>query len=289
MGVLRTGDTFRDSPGFEYVLERVGVEKLHQGDTVQLDLQDVSFVSPYCMLSLLLLAQEVLDRTGRALHLRNAPPGICQYLERMNFFSGAGAALDCKEVDGLDKFGRNPDSNNLLEITEVLASKDDGAKAVGEACTRFRERVAGIIEAWTKNVKIDRFVTVLSETGQNIFEHSGRNGYVAIQRYCYKEGSKVTVWVADRGVGIRGSFAGRNGLDGLADSAVIAKVVVDQLSSKRPKGAGLHQVLESVKKARGGMLVRSGTGLFRVRPDGGTKAMDGLTFFPGTQVEVWLD
>jgi hypothetical protein len=35
--------------------------------------------------------------------------------------------------------------------------------------------------------------------------------------------------------------------------------------------------------------VRSGTGLFRVRPDGSTKAMDGLTYFPGTQVEVWLD
>lgn len=47
---MRTGDTLKDSPGLEYVIEQVRVQSLHQGDNVELDLQDVTFVSPYCML-----------------------------------------------------------------------------------------------------------------------------------------------------------------------------------------------------------------------------------------------
>ena len=94
------------------------------------------------------------------------------------------------------------DSNALLEITPITKSED-----VHNVVGRVQERAQAIIknELKLESKAIMGFAMTLSEVCQNIIEHAGQGGWVAVQSYKWTKrlGRRVVVIaVCDAGIGL---------------------------------------------------------------------------------------
>jgi hypothetical protein len=134
----------------------------------------------------------------------------------------------------------------------------------------------------------------LSEACQNIVEHAGTSGWVAVQSYNWRRklGRRVVVIaVADAGVGFRHSLeptqARRFG-DRWNDATALESALIQGVSRFRDpgRGQGLAGIRRYVKRWAGKLSVRSGSARITIVPpwDDDQPLVEGLPPFPGSQV-----
>ena len=277
-----------DDHTFEQVVEQLA--SIPPDARLLVDARHTRWASPYGLTALLALGQTRAERPSFA-----APEAedTASYWARTGFFKHAD---ELYELHGSVPKARGGESSVLLEITPVVKSED-----VHDVVGRIQQKAQQIL---AKELNIDAKATVgfamtLSEVCQNIVEHAGRGGFVAVQTYTWRKrlGRRVVVVIAvcDAGLGFRQSLEsapGRVRSDRWDDAAALEEAVIRGVSRFRDpgRGQGLAGVRRYVGRWDGKVSVRSGTAKIAIVPswDDDVPLLEKLAPFPGSQVQVTI-
>lgn len=277
-----------DDHSFEQVVEQLA--SVPADARLLVDARHTRWASPYGLTALLALGQTRLERASLA-----APETeeTASYWARTGFFRHAD---ELYELHGAVPKARGGESSVLLEITPVVKSED-----VHDVVGRIQQKAQQIL---AKELSIDAKATVgfamtLSEVCQNIVEHAGRGGWVAVQTYTWRKrlGNRrvVVIAVCDAGLGFRQSLEsapGRVRSDRWDDAAALEEAVIRGVSRFRDpgRGQGLAGVRRYVSRWDGKVSVRSGTARIAIVPswDDDVPLEEALAPFPGSQVQVTI-
>jgi anti-sigma regulatory factor (Ser/Thr protein kinase) len=276
-----------DDYTFEQVVDQLAT--VPPDAKVIVDARHTRWASPFGLTALLTLGQTREERPSFT-----APDNeeTSSYWARTGFFRHAEELFD---LHGSVPKARGGESTVLLEITPVGKSED-----VHEVVGRIQQKAQQIL---AKELNIDAKATVgfamtLSEVCQNIVEHAGRGGWVAVQTYTWRKrlGRRVVVIaVCDAGLGFRQSLEsapGRVRSDRWDDAEALEEAVVRGVSRFRDpgRGQGLAGVRRYVGRWDGKVSVRSGTARIAIVPswDDDVPLQEKLAPFPGSQVQVTI-
>lgn len=250
------------------------------------------WASPYGLVGLLAAGQTAAER-GPERPLLTIPQDrdVAHYWARCGFFR---QAQEWFEVHGkVPRVAASGSSDVLLEITAVRGSDD-----VHEVVESIQERSAAILhnELGLEATATMGFAMALSEACQNIVEHAGTSGWVAVQTYHWRRrlGRRVVVIaVADAGIGFRRSLhatqAAKFG-DRWGDASALEAALFHGASRFRDpgRGQGLGGIARYVNRWSGKLGVRSGTARIAILPswDDDQPLTEGLPEFPGSQVLI---
>jgi anti-sigma regulatory factor (Ser/Thr protein kinase) len=276
-----------DDEKFELVLDQVA--RVPADERLLLDARHAKWASPYGLAALLTLAQ---SRAEKPAFTGPEDENVASYWSRAAFYRHA------EEVFELHGFVPRPktagDSDVLLEITPV--TKSDDVHAVVE---RIQDKAKQIL---TNSLHLDPkatmgFAMTLSESCQNIVEHAGQGGWVAVQKYSWRKRlgrNVVVIAVTDAGQGFRRSLEtsqGRRLTDRWDDATALEEAVMKGTSRFREvgRGQGLKGVRRYVSRWGGRLSIRSGTA--RITMGEGDLVADvpleeNLAPFPGAQVQI---
>ncbi len=277
-----------DDQTFEQVVEQLAT--VPPDAKLLVDARHTRWASPYGLTALLTLGQ---SRAERATFAAPDAEETASYWARTGFFTYADELYDLR---GAVPRARGGESSVLLEITPVVKSED-----VHEVVGRIQQKAQLIL---SKELNIDAKATVgfamtLSEICQNIVEHAGRGGYVAVQTYTYRKRLAnrrvVVIAVCDAGLGFRQSLEsapGRVRSDRWDDAAALEEAVIRGVSRFRDpgRGQGLAGVRRYIARWDGKLSVRSGTAKIAIVPswDDDVPLAEKLAPFPGSQVQVTI-
>ncbi|GAC1650087.1 MAG: hypothetical protein NVS4B3_08330 [Gemmatimonadaceae bacterium] len=277
-----------DDSTFEHVLDQLAPLPLDA--KILIDARHVRWASPYGLTALLTVAQTRLERPGFT------PPEADEtlsYWTRTGFFRFAEELFELHGT--LPRHRPVGESDVLLEITAVAKAQD-----VHEVVGRITSKAQAIL---MRELNLEAratmgFATTLSEACQNIVEHAGRGGWVAVQTYRWKKrlGRRVVVIaVSDAGVGFRQSLEGAPGKrlnDRWDDAMALEEAVVRGVSRFRDpgRGQGLAGVRRYVGRWNGKLSVRSGTARIAIVPswDDDVPLVEKLAPFPGAQMQITI-
>lgn len=277
-----------DENSFEQVLEQVA--PLPPDAKILLDARHTRWASPFGLSALLTLGQ-TRDHSRPALAVPDADDTV-SYWARTNFFYYADDVFELRGI--VPKRKETSDSQVLLEITPISKTED-----IHEIVGRIQDKTKQIIgkELGIDPKALGGFTMTLSEVCQNIIEHAGRGGWVAVQTYNWAKrlGRRVVVIaVCDGGVGFRSSLesAGHVTSDRWDDSAALEAAVIRGVSRfrDRGRGQGLAGARKYVGRWNGKLSVRSGTSRIAIVPDwdDDVPLTEHLPFFPGAQIQVTI-
>lgn len=258
---------------------------------ILLDARHTRWASPYGLTALLTVAQS--RETHPALYVPDAED-TASYWARAGFFRHAESLY---ELHGhVPRTRASGASDVLLEITPVVRSDD-----VHEVVSRIQEKSQAIL---AKELNLDvratmGFAMTLSEACQNIVEHAGRGGWVAVQTYTWKQrlGRRVVVIaVCDAGVGFRASLESGNSArarsDRWDDGMALEEAVIRGVTRFRDpgRGQGLAGIRRYIGRWDGKLSVRSGSARIAIVPtwDDDVPLTEGLPHFPGAQMEITI-
>jgi anti-sigma regulatory factor (Ser/Thr protein kinase) len=258
---------------------------------VLLDARHTRWASPFGLTALLTVAQS--REAPCALYVPDADD-TSSYWARAGFFRHAEPLY---EMHGhVPRTRASGDSDVLLEITPVVRSDD-----VHEVVSRIQERSQVIL---SKELNLDvratmGFAMTLSEACQNIVEHAGRGGWVAVQTYTWKQrlGRRVVVIaVCDAGIGFRKSLesgsTSRARSDRWDDGMALEEAVIRGVTRFRDpgRGQGLAGIRRYIGRWDGKLSVRSGTARIAIVPswDDDVPLEEGLPHFPGAQMQITI-
>ncbi|HEX9582088.1 MAG TPA: ATP-binding protein [Gemmatimonadales bacterium] len=260
------------------------------GDRLLFDAHATQWASPYGLVGLLAAGHAELERRHeRSLLTLPGDRDVAHYWARAGFLQYAPEYF---ELHGkAPKVQPAAESDVLLEVTPVR-----GADDVHGVVERIQERAAAIL---TRELGLEAqatmgFAMALSESCQNIVEHAGTGGWVAVQTYHWRRTLKrrvVVIAVADAGVGFRRSLeptqAKRFG-DRWGDASALEAALIQGVSRFRDpgRGQGLAGIRRYLSRWAGKLSVRSGTARIAIVPpwDDDVPLADGLPDFPGSQV-----
>jgi len=258
---------------------------------VLVDAHASEWASPAGLVGLICAGQALLARSGvKPLLTVPAEREVAHYWARAGFFTHAA---DLFEIHGsVPRVKPNPERNVLLEVTPVTVA-DDVHSVVG----RIQERSAAIL---TSEVGLDPKATMgfgmaLSEACQNIVEHAGTGGWVAVQAYNWRTLGKrvVVIAVADAGIGFRHTLEATQGKrfgDRWGDATALEAALIHGVSRFRDpgRGQGLAGIRRYLDRWHGKISIRSGTARIAIVPawDRDEPLRDGLPRFPGAQVQI---
>ena len=277
-----------DEASFEQVLEQLAPL---QGDSkILVDARHTRWASPYGLTALLTLAQTRADKPAFAVP---EAEDTGSYWARTGFFKFAD---ELYELHGsVPRTRPAGESSVLLEITSVSGSAD-----VHDVVERIQQKAQAILAT---ELNIDNKVTMgfamtLSEVCQNIVEHAGRGGWVAVQTYRWQKrlGRRVVVIaVCDAGLGFRQSLESAPGWrpsDRWDDAMALEEAVIRGVSRFRDpgRGQGLAGVRKFLGRWEGKLSVRSGTARIAITPswDEDVPLTERLPPFPGAQVQITI-
>jgi anti-sigma regulatory factor (Ser/Thr protein kinase) len=278
-----------DDETFEQVIEQVA--PLSPEQKILVDARHTRWSSPYGLTALLALAQTRGERAGFA---GPEAEDTASYWQRAGFYRHAEEVF---EMHGHVPRPRNgtAESNVLLEITPV--SRSDDVHSVVEGI-QARAQTILVHELNLDPQATMRFAMTLSEVCQNIVEHAGRGGWVAVQTYNYRKrlGRRVVVIaVCDAGIGFRRSLESapnRRLSDRWDDAMALEDALIRGVSRFRDpgRGQGLAGVRRYVGKWDGRLSIRSGTARIAIVPswDDMVPLAEGLPPFPGAQVQITI-
>ena len=277
-----------DEASFEQVLEQLA--PLPGDEKILVDARHTRWASPYGLTALLTLAQTRGDRPGFTVPEAD---DTSSYWARTGFFK---FAEDLFELHGsVPRTRATGESSVLLEITPVSGSED-----VHTVVERIQQKAQAIL---SHELGIDAKVTMgfamtLSEVCQNIVEHAGRGGWVAVQTYRWQKrlGRRVVVIaVCDAGLGFRQSLESAPGWrpsDRWDDGMALEEAVIRGVSRFRDpgRGQGLAGVRKFLGRWDGKLSVRSGTARIAITPswDEDVPLTEKLPAFPGAQVQITI-
>jgi anti-sigma regulatory factor (Ser/Thr protein kinase) len=278
-----------DDETFEQVFEQLAT--ISPDQKVLVDARRTRWASPYGLTALLAVAQ---SRAERASFAGPENEETSSYWARAGFYRHAA---DVYELHGKVPRAREvaAESNVLLEITDVTRSDD-----VHQVVERIQSRAQAIL---VHELRLDpqatmRFAMTLSEVCQNIIEHAGQGGWVAVQAYRYRRrlGRRVVVIaVCDAGLGFRRSLESSPGWkpkDRWDDAMALEDALIRGVSRYRDpgRGQGLAGVRRFVGKWDGKLAIRSGTARIAIVPewDDAVPLQEGMPHFPGAQVQITI-
>jgi len=259
-----------------------------------LDARATHWASPYGLTALLSLGQAIQESKLATPRLTIPDSDdVRSYWGRAGFFH---AAAECFELVGkLPRKSSDAPSDVLLPVTPVRAAED-----VHHVVGRIQERAQRILlsELNLEAKATMGFAMALSEACQNIVEHAGTGGWVAVQTYNWRKrlGRKVVVIaVSDSGIGFRRSLepteAKKVG-DRWGDGAALELALLHNVSRFRDpgRGQGLAGIRRYLGRWQGKVSVRSGTARLAVVPawDDDVPLAEHLPFFPGSQVQITI-
>jgi anti-sigma regulatory factor (Ser/Thr protein kinase) len=277
-----------DDKTFETVLEQLAA--VPQDAKVLLDARHTRWASPYGLTALLTLAQTRAERP--ALYVPESED-TSSYWSRTGFFRFAEESFELHGTVPRER--TSAESDVLLEITPVSKIED-----VHDVVGRIQQKSQAIL---VKELNIDAkatmgFAMTLSEACQNIVEHAGRGGWVAVQTYRWQKrlGRRVVVIaVCDAGVGFRESLEtaqGRSRGDRWDDGMALEEAVIRGVSRFRDpgRGQGLAGVRRYIGRWDGKLSVRSGTARIAIVPswDDDVPLEEKLPYFPGAQMQITI-
>jgi anti-sigma regulatory factor (Ser/Thr protein kinase) len=261
-----------------------------ESDRLLFDAHATQWASPFGLVGLLAAGQWAAEH-GPERPLLTIPTDrdVAHYWGRAGFFAHA---VDWFEIHGkVPRVSPSHSSDVLLAITPVRGSDD-----VHGVVETIQERSAAILsgELGLEATATMGFAMALSEACQNIVEHAGTSGWVAVQAYHWRRrlGRRVVVIaVADAGIGFRRSLeatqASRFG-DRWGDAAALEAALFHGASRFRDpgRGQGLGGIARYVNRWSGKLSVRSGSARIAIVPpwDEDDPLADGLADFPGSQV-----
>lgn len=269
---------------FEDVFYKINLALLstNKQDNISIDISDADFLDPYSIINLCILLR----------HIKKYFPGISlclpedlnvnSYLERMNLFHNIPQGIKLPGKTNASRPLRKFSSSDvLLEITPIQ-KQDDVHNIIDYSITkigRILETSLGYTQA-----DIASFCTALSETCQNIIDHSRDQGFVSVQKY-HKDTNYVIIAVSDLGIGIKRSLANRYDVRLWNYTDAIQNALKLGISRFHDRGKGLYRVIEIVKKYRGKLIMRSGSGRAEI---GDISRFLTVPYFPGTQIYIKL-
>jgi len=237
------------------------------------------------------VAGQAAQGGGRERPLLTVPanPRVLSYWARAGFFQQAALLF---EIHGkVPKVKPAEESDVLLPVTAVRAAED-----VHQVVSHIQRRATAIL---TSQLGIDPkatmgFAMALSEACQNIVEHAGTGGWVAVQHYEWKRRLAkrvVVIAVGDAGVGFRHTLeptqAKRFG-DRWGDGSALEAALIQGTSRFRDpgRGQGLKGIRSYLSRWDGKIAIRSGTARIAIAPswDDDAPLTEGLSAFPGSQV-----
>lgn len=279
-----------DDQTFEAVFEQLAA--VPDDARILVDARHARWASPFGLTALLCLAQ---SRTETMAFAVPENPDTLSYWSRTGFFRHAA---ELYEMHGTVPRARDGhDSDVLLEITPIVQS-DDVHGVVG----RIQAKAADILHG---QLGLDTAITgafgmTLSESCQNIVEHAGQGGWVAVQTYKYTRrlGRRaVEIAVCDAGVGFRRSLEsspGHRPRDRWDDAMALEDAVLRSMSRFRHgdngRGQGLAGIRRFVGRWNGKLAVRSGTARLVISPDWDEDLpmTESLPYFPGAQMQITI-
>jgi hypothetical protein len=264
------------------------------GERLLFDAHAAEWASPYGLVGLLIAGQAARQRSGRREPpLLTAPTHaeVSSYWARAGFFR---EAADLFEIHGrVPKAKPVEESDVLLAVTPVRAAED-----VHEVVSRIQQRASAILAS---ELQLDPkatmgFAMALSEACQNIVEHAGVGGWVAVQSYHWRRTLArrvVVIAVGDAGIGFRHSLeatqARRFG-ERWGDAAALEAALIQGVSRFRDpgRGQGLAGIRRYLARWDGKISIRSGTARIAIVPswDDDVPLREGLPNFPGAQVLI---
>ncbi len=265
------------------------------GDRLLFDAHAAEWASPYGLVGLLAAGQAARGMGGRSAErpLLTAPTqtDVLTYWTRAGFFR---EAADLFEIHGkLPRAKPAEDSDVLLPVTPVRAAED-----VHAVVSKIQQRASAILasELGLDPKATMGFAMALSEACQNIVEHAGTGGWVAVQAYHWRRKLArrvVVIAVADAGVGFRHSLeptqSKRFG-ERWGDAAALEAALIQGVSRFRDpgRGQGLAGIRRYLTRWDGKIAIRSGTARIAIVPkwDDDVPLKDGLPAFPGAQVLI---
>jgi len=277
-----------DDTTFEHLLEQLA--PLPADERILIDARHARWASPYGLTALLTLAQSRAEPPGLAVPEAD---DTASYWARLGFFRHAQELFELHGT--VPKARSGGESDVLLEITSVSKSED-----VHEVVGRIQQKAQSML---VRELNIDAkatmgFAMTLSEACQNIVEHAGRGGWVAVQAYRWTKrlGRRVVVIaVCDAGVGFRQSLEsspGRRLGDRWDDAQALEEAVIRGVSRFRDpgRGQGLAGVRRYVGRWEGKLSVRSGTARIAIVPkwDDDVPLAEKLPNFPGAQMQITI-
>jgi hypothetical protein len=278
-----------DDETMEQVFEQVAAVPVDQ--KLLIDARHTRWSSPYGLTALLTIGQ---SRAEQAAFAGPDAEDTASYWSRAGFY---GHATEIYEMHGKVPRAREAaaESNVLLEITEVSRSDD-----VHTVVEKIQARAQAILvhELNLDPQAVMRFAMTLSEVCQNIVEHAGQGGWVAVQTYQYRKrlGRRaVVIAVCDAGLGFRRSLESTPGWkprERWDDAAALEDALVRGVSRYRDpgRGQGLAGVRRFVGRWDGKLAIRSGTARIAIVPewDDAVPLKEGLPHFPGAQVQITI-
>lgn len=258
------------------------------------DARGAQWASPYGLTAMLSLGQ-AMGEAGLGTPKLTVPENddVKSYWARAGFFH---AAAECFELVGrVPKKPADPPSDVLLPVTPIRAFED-----VINVVGRIQERAQRILNAELHLAPKATmgFAMCFSETCQNIVEHAGTGGWVAVQTYNWRKrlGRKVVVIaVSDSGIGFRRSLEATEAKkvgDRWGDGAALELALLQNVSRFRDpgRGQGLAGIRRYLGRWQGKISVRSGTARLAVVPswDDDAPLADHLPYFPGSQVQITI-
>jgi hypothetical protein len=274
-----------DDQGFEKVVEQLSA--LPADAPVLIDARHARWGTPFGLTAMLTLGQ---SRATKAQFSGPENEDVASYWARTGFYKHAEGVF---QLVGHVPRGRTAgESEVLLEVTPVAHSED-----VHNVVARIQHKAQAILT----NLHIDSkatmgFAMTLSEACQNIIEHAGTGGWVAVQVYEWRKrlGRRVVVIaVCDAGQGFRRSLEGTHGRrigDRWGDAAALEEAVLRAQSrfTDKGRGQGLAGIRRYVGRWDGKLTVRSGTARLSINPswDDDVPLTKNLPAFPGAQMQI---
>lgn len=260
-----------------------------EGERLLFDAHAAEWASPYGLVGLLAAGQAALHNGERPLLTAPTNTDVATYWARAGFFR---EAQELFEVHGrLPRIKPATESDVLLPVTPVRAAED-----VHAVVSLIQQRASAILasELGLDPKATMGFAMALSEACQNIVEHAGTGGWVAVQSYSWRRRLArrvVVIAVADAGIGFRHSLeptqARRFG-DRWGDAAALEAALIQGTSRFRDpgRGQGLAGIRRYLARWEGKIAIRSGTARIAIVPpwDDDVPLRDGLPAFPGAQV-----
>jgi hypothetical protein len=260
------------------------------GARLLFDAHATEWASPYGLVGLLAAGQAAGSGGEKPLLTVPGSAEVAGYWARAGFFREAAEQF---EVHGkVPRVRPAEESDVLLPVTPVRAAED-----VHEVVSRIQHRASAILAQVGLDPRATMgFAMALSEACQNIVEHAGTGGWVAVQSYHWRRRLArrvVVIAVADAGVGFRHSlepsqarrFGGRWG-----DAAALEAALIQGVSRFRDpgRGQGLAGIRRYLTRWNGRIAIRSGTARIAIVPswDDDVPMQEDLAPFPGAQVSL---
>ncbi len=278
-----------DDKSFEHIFDQLAA--VPPDAKILIDARRTRWASPYGLTALLTVAQTRLERPTITVPEND---DTASYWGRASFFRHADGVYD---ISGrVPRSRQSAESSVLLEVTPVVHTQD-----IHTVVENIQQRARAILQEklHLQSQITMRFTMVLSEICQNVIEHAGAGGWVAVQSYKWQQrlGGRnvVVIAVCDAGMGFRKSLESSPSHrpdDRWGDRMALEETVMRGMTRFRDpgRGQGLAGVKKFIHTWDGKLSVRSGTARIALVPewDQDEVMFENLAPFPGSQVQITI-